>query len=162
MAYLLDPQYFGIEMSQDLDGRKDFQLLHQTVASINKLSKLLNPNDERADIHQSGEFINFTDTIRKYPEVFACVKNQSISVLTWWKAYEEQFPYLSKVATRVFSCVCSSAASERNFSSFAFVQNTLRNCLGTRTVEKCVFVYANSKELNKIDPIEEFSVSSCL
>ncbi len=37
----------------------------------------------------------------------------------------------------------SSAASERNFSTMGFIYSKLRNSLGTKTVEKLVFIKSN-------------------
>ena len=44
----------------------------------------------------------------------------------------------------------TSAASERNWSSFGFIHSKLRNRLGDNKVEKCVYLYWNIKILKQI------------
>ena len=56
------------------------------------------------------------------------------------------FPSLQQLAKQVFSMVASSAASERNFSAFAFVQTKLRNRLSEAAVEKLVYVRTNNMQ----------------
>ena len=48
---------------------------------------------------------------------------------------------------KLFTLCASSAASERNFSSFSFIHTKLRNRLSDEKVVKSVYVYANRKNL---------------
>ena len=45
--------------------------------------------------------------------------------------------------------VASSAASERNFSAFAFVHTKQRNCLSEASVEKLVYIRTNNLQFTK-------------
>ena len=63
-----------------------------------------------------------------------------MTVVEYWKAHGEQWPNLQKLALQVFSFVASSAASERNFSTFGFVHTKLRNCLSQESVDKLVYI----------------------
>ena len=56
------------------------------------------------------------------------------------------FPSLQQLAKQVFSMVATSAASERNFSTFAFVQSKLRNRLSQDAVEKLVYIRTNNMQ----------------
>ena len=47
----------------------------------------------------------------------------------------------------MFSKSASSAASERNFSTFGFIHSKHRNCLTDESVEKLVFIKTNYNAL---------------
>ena len=57
---------------------------------------------------------------------------KSKTVLQWWMADGTDWPLLHNVAKRVFSMAASSAASERNFSTFGFIHSKLQNRLGPK------------------------------
>jgi hAT family C-terminal dimerisation region len=50
---------------------------------------------------------------------------------------------MQQIALKVFSLATSSAASERNFSTFGFVHSKLRNCLTAENVKKLVYIKTN-------------------
>jgi hAT family C-terminal dimerisation region len=58
------------------------------------------------------------------------------------------WPLLQQIALKVFSLATSSAASERNFSTFGFVHSKLRECLTAEKVEKLVYVKTNLPTLS--------------
>ena len=62
----------------------------------------------------------------------------------FWTHHGDQWPQLQKLALQVFSLAASSAASERNFSTFGFMHSKLRNRLGQDAVEKLVYIKTNS------------------
>jgi hypothetical protein len=69
----------------------------------------------------------------------------------------EKFPRLHKVLLRIFSCVPSSAACERNFSGFGYLNTKLRNRLHKPKLRMLGYIYSNSRalKLNNYDPFEE-------
>ena len=58
--------------------------------------------------------------------------------VSYWTHHGDQWPLLQKLALQVFSLAASSAASERNFSTFGFIHSKLRNRLSQDAVEKLV------------------------
>ena len=81
--------------------------------------------------------------------------NKKISVFDVWNSLKE-FPSLQELAARVFTCVASSSSSERNFSTFGFIHNKLRNSLGWSTVIKLVFIKQNTRFSKKNMDGEDF------
>jgi hypothetical protein len=69
-----------------------------------------------------------------------------------------KFLTLSRLAKTLFCLVPSSAASERNFSTFSFIHNKLRNRLKSDKVEKLVYVFDNSKSLSSKDANDDDDV----
>lgn len=75
------------------------------------------------------------------------LQKKKMTVLEYWQTDGNEWPMQKDVAMRVFAMVASSAASERNFSTFGFIHSKLRNCLSPTLVEKLVYIKANMQEL---------------
>jgi hAT family C-terminal dimerisation region len=67
------------------------------------------------------------------------------------------------IAVKLFSMAASTASSERNFSTMAFVHSKLRNSLNKKTVEKLVFIKSNLPAIYDYQQVEdrESSDSEC-
>ena len=63
--------------------------------------------------------------------------------LQYWQSEGTGWPDLLKITLRIFTMPTSSAASERNFSTFGFIHSKLRNCLCPESVEKLVLIKTN-------------------
>ena len=68
--------------------------------------------------------------------------------LSFWQENETIFPHLSKLACRIFSTPCSSAAVEREFSAAGQIVNQRRANLDPTIVNGILFL--RSIENNKI------------
>ncbi len=78
--------------------------------------------------------------------------------INWWNGLQKEVPILGKLAVKFMSIPASTAASERNWSNFGFIQNIKRNRLTNKRTFKLVSIYANlhftnGQKLN--DNIEE-------
>ena len=101
---------------------KKSQLVHSFVCSI---------------LH-TREFA-FLDSFR-----FKYISKRIKSPLQFWALEGGQWPNLQPLARRLFSLIATSASSERNFSAMGFIHNKVRNRLKHATVDKIVFVRANT------------------
>jgi hypothetical protein len=54
---------------------------------------------------------------------FRMLAEKKSSVLNFWMSFGDTWPTLQALAKRVLSMVASSAASERNFSTFGFIHS---------------------------------------
>jgi hAT family C-terminal dimerisation region len=63
--------------------------------------------------------------------------------LQYWLSDGSEWPLLQKLAIKLFSLATSSAASERNFSTFGFVHSNMRNSRGPEKVKKLVYIKTN-------------------
>lgn len=71
---------------------------------------------------------------------------------SFWNVFGRlDFPALYQVAKPIIEMVCSSAASERGWSTFRFIHSRLRNKLTNDRVKKLVFVYTNCAMLDEED-----------
>ena len=84
-----------------------------------------------------------TDSFR-----FKMLKRGTKTVMNYWVSEGNDWPLLQQVALRVFSMSCSSAASERNCSTFGFIHTKLRNSLTDDRVMKLVYIKTNALQLS--------------
>lgn len=69
---------------------------------------------------------------------------QNIDSLTFWKMLFNVTP-LSKLALKILSAPCTSAATERSFSTFSWIHNKKRNRLTTERAGKLTYLSYNWK-----------------
>ena len=65
--------------------------------------------------------------------------------LDWWKKHEKMLPMLSKVAKQILGIPCSSAKSERVFSTGGIMVSKKRHRLGSKRVENLLVIKENRK-----------------
>lgn len=76
----------------------------------------------------------------------------ALSAKTYWNVIgRQQFPTLFKIAKPIVEMICSSATSERAWSTFRFIHSRLRNRLTNERVNKLVFIYTNCVLLDDVD-----------
>ena len=65
--------------------------------------------------------------------------------LDWWKAHEQSYPHLAKLAKRYLAVQATSVASERVFSTAGDVVTAQRNALDPDNVNMLIFLKKNLK-----------------
>jgi hypothetical protein len=133
VAYMLDPCFVGSGMDDDPRDqvRQFITLWHgfdKEDACVIELIKLL-----------GGE--------RDQSREARLIGHGELSDLDNWRGLY-QFPLLRKIASIVFSASCSSAAAECNFSAHKLVHSQARNRLRDETVQKLVFLFFDSKNID--------------
>lgn len=144
LGNILDPRFIGDGMAFDVQAEvEDFLFSFPLVDGTT--------NEERKEqlfkeytayrVRALSERTN--DTFR-----FKMLTKGSKTVVQYWQCDGNTWPLLQKVALQVFAMPCSSAASERNFSTFGFIHTKLRNRLSAEKVEKLVYIKTNALQLN--------------
>jgi hypothetical protein len=67
----------------------------------------------------------------------------------FWMSHGDTWPTFQVLARQILSLVASSAASERNISTFGFFHTKQRNCLSEASVEKLVYDKTNNLQFTK-------------
>ena len=145
VSYLLDPRYLGDGMERKL--RKEIEDFVYEFPN-----KDGNTNDERKK-QMAEEYTAFRVEAlnEKQQESFRFkLIGKSKTILQWWLADGTDWPLLQNLALRVFSLAASSAASERNFSTFGFVHSKLRNRLDQEKVRKLVYIKTNMTQMTDV------------
>ena len=87
-------------------------------------------------------------------EIFESVVMEELEAdgdrLEWWKEHERHLPLLSKVAKEVLGIPCSSAKSERVFSTGGFMVTKKRSSLGAARVESLLVIKENKKLVDEM------------
>ena len=138
VGYVLDPRFLGDKMSRSL--RKEiedfiFNFPGEDGKTTNERRDQLARKYTSFRIDALGE--------REQDSYRFKMIGDSKSVLQWWIVDATDWPLLRNLAIRVFSMATSSAASERNFSTFGFIHSKLRNRLSQEKVKKLVYIKTN-------------------
>jgi len=144
IGYLLDPRFTGDGLPDD--NRRD---LEDVLVSIPD-----NDSSEATEDRKMMLFDQFTkyviSSLREKNEKtirFKMLESRRKTPLQYWLSDGNSWPELQKIALRVFSMSASTAASERNFSTFGFIHSKHRNCLSDDSVRKLVFIKTNYNAL---------------
>ena len=73
--------------------------------------------------------------------------SKDVDVLAWWKGHEKVLPLLAKVAKKVLTIPCSSAKSERVFSTGGNFVTAKRNSLAPKKVEDLIIIKENKAKI---------------
>jgi Protein of unknown function (DUF 659)/hAT family C-terminal dimerisation region len=144
IGYLLDPRFIGEGLPAD-----DKRALEDKLMSI--------PADDSTAVTEERKMTLY-DQLTKYFITalreknentirYKMLENKRKTPLQYWQSDGTTWPDLQKIALRVFSMSASTAASERNFSTFGFIHSKQRNCLSEASVEKLVFIKTNYNAL---------------
>lgn len=141
IAYILDPLYMGQLMAKE-DRDVCEQFMCEKYAYVGQEFQ----NDVFLELSLYKIYINSINPLR-----LKALKDGKISMYDWWKTNIDlkKFAHLTELVYMVFTVLPSAASCERNWSSFGFIQNKLRNRLGDKRTQALVFVYVNMKELDK-------------
>lgn len=150
-----------IKIIADIKKRKLFIL-----GTVHLAAELLDPktqgcklnSDERIDalefIYELGISmgVNIMQDLSNYQsknEKFIWENSLLSEPLKWWQFLHHISP-LSKVSVRILSAPCTSAATERTFSTFSWIHNKKRNKLTTERAGKLTYLSYNWKLKNKM------------
>ena len=142
IAYLVDPRYLEDRMTRKLRNViEDF------------IFAFPNPDgttDQERREQPTWEYTSFRiDALKEREENIFRFKiiGETKPCFEWWKANDTDWSLSQDLAILVFLMAASAAASERNFSTFGFGHNKLRNRLGAEKVRKLVCMKTNSSQL---------------
>ena len=146
VTYLLDPRYLGDGMLRTL--RKEIEDF------VYKFPQKDGTTSEARMEQLAQEYTAFrVEALSERQQSTFRFKmiGKSKTVLQWWIADGTDWPLLQNLALCVFSMAASSAASERNFSTFGFIHSKLRNRLGPEKVKKLVYIKTNTLQMSDVD-----------
>jgi hypothetical protein len=149
VAYYLDPKYCGARMSQDKEDKtvkfiSDYKLYCDAVLTEEQIE----------ENRKYTEKVN--DELVSFQEYFAIKRVERADDLNYWNNFKDprkywtingpkNYPYLFKLAIRVFNFPASTASSERTFSTLNFIHSKLRNRLQNDKVNKLIYIKENAK-----------------
>lgn len=81
--------------------------------------------------------------VHKYTSIAGVVEDP----LSWWYTNQTQFPYLSKLAKIMLSCMATSAIVERFFSVAGILVTKKKAGLNPTTMQKNLFIHENYQSI---------------
>ncbi|CAH1643074.1 unnamed protein product [Spodoptera littoralis] len=132
-AYLLDPRSQGIELEEE----------HEVDAMgfIHDVSQSLN-------IDVGVDLANYRAKQGLWSRPFIWKNVAEMDPVVWWRGLCKS-KLLSRVAVRILTVPCTSAATERSFSTHAHTHSHKRNRLTTERAAKIAFISYNWNLLHK-------------
>ncbi|RLN89474.1 hypothetical protein BBJ28_00021748 [Nothophytophthora sp. Chile5] len=140
LSYLLDPRFAGAGMDA------------VTRMSVERFLAEWHGTDKVDDVLiELATFPRFVKELQETtPRQWELLMKGKLKVYDIWCGLG-RFPLLQSIALRLFRCASSSAASERNFSTHAYIHSKLRNRLAPEKVEKLVHIHFNAKNITEED-----------
>ncbi|KAL0849218.1 hypothetical protein ABMA28_013551 [Loxostege sticticalis] len=134
-AYLLDPRAQGLTLNED----EDLEAMH----FIEQMAQNLN-------IDVIVDLANYKARDGFWSKRFLWDRVEDIVPVTWWKGLCSS-KNLSKIAVRILTSPCTSAATERSFSKHGHIHSRKRNRLTAERAAKLTFISYNWDLLNKFE-----------
>jgi hypothetical protein len=131
VAFLLDPTFF-LEHYRVLP---DDMLKLEEYVCESPVSDTSGKNDMTRKLALMKELTAFQTFVRRHFTVkdlfyeWLTREEDPMGPVAYWEKFGHKWPLLQKIALNIFALVATSAASERNFSTLAFIHSKLRNRL---------------------------------
>ncbi|CAB4384791.1 unnamed protein product [Rhizophagus irregularis] len=129
VAHLLDPSFHGC---------------HLTSNSMDRISQFIQKYYSDNAVIIWTQILNYRRKTGVFANKLAWETSDNVDPITWWSGnFSDSAPEFTQVAKKVLSIPTSSAASERNWSAFAYIHDKKRNRLRAYRVFKLVYIYSN-------------------
>ncbi|CAG4953974.1 unnamed protein product [Parnassius apollo] len=132
-AYVFDPKSAGIVLNQ---------------AEETEAMELIYNLAEHCNIDCLADLAKYKAKEGLWSKPFIWKAAEKVNPILWWKGICGS-SQLSKVAPRVLTALCTSAATERSFSTQGFIHSAKRNRLTSGRAAKITFLSYNWNLLNK-------------
>jgi Protein of unknown function (DUF 659)/hAT family C-terminal dimerisation region len=124
IAYVLDPRYLGSLMTREERKAVEDELIFR---------HLLSDHDDLTREREQQlckEYLDYRTALIAMMEspgdvTYRMIKENEVSAMQFWQSFGRDWPSLQGLAKKVFSMVATTAASERNFSTFGFIHSKL-------------------------------------
>lgn len=146
-GFLLDPEY--IHMGQNSN--------EEVMNGFYKLVEKLFPGAEQ-QVLPANQLTQFRSGHGILGRPLAKAAAGTMPAYQWWLNFGASVPELQSFAVRVLSQTATYSEAEQYWSLFDFVQNKRRCSLKTSTMNKLVYIHANTRlvdRVNKVDYEEE-------
>jgi Protein of unknown function (DUF 659)/hAT family C-terminal dimerisation region len=128
-AYMLDPRF--LEESKDIE-----------ATGYNEFTAFTNKRyNQEKSVELFVELVKFRQKTSPYDNETIWMSSSNLNPFVWWQSWPNS--ELQQLAIKILLIPTSSAAAERNFSTFGFIHNKIRNRLHNDRVKKLVYIYGN-------------------
>jgi len=142
-GFLLDPEYVHMAQHSNEEVMNGFYQLVEKLFS-----------DSQQQVLLANQLTQFRSGHGIFGRPIAKAAAGTMPAYQWWLNFGASVPEMQCLAVRVLSQTASSSDAERNWSLFGFVQNKRRCRLKTATMDKLVYIHANTRLLDKINEVD--------
>ena len=142
-GFLLDPEYLGMAQNSNEEVMTGFYQLVEQIFTDTQIQVLI-----------ASQLAQFRSGHGMFGREVAKAAASSMPAYQWWQNFGASVPELQQLAVRVLSQTASSSEAERNWSLFAFMQGKKRYSLKPSTMEKMVYIHANTRLLDKVTEVD--------
>ncbi|CAB4391507.1 unnamed protein product [Rhizophagus irregularis] len=130
-AYMLDPCFLEESKNTDIEATGYREFTEFTSKRFGQEESVI----------MFTELVKFRQKNSPYDNKMIWLSSTNLSPSVWWQSWPNSS--LQQLAIKILSIPTSSAAAERNFSTFGFIYNKIRNRLQNERVKKLVYIYKN-------------------
>jgi len=142
-GFLLDPEYVHMAQHSNEEVMNGFYQLVEKLFS-----------DAQQQVLVTNQLTQFRSGHGIFGRTIAKAAAGTMPAYQWWINFGASVPELQSFAVRILSQTASSSEAERNWSLFGFVQNKRRCRLKADTLEKIVYVHANTRLIDKVNEVD--------
>ncbi|CAG8849958.1 45160_t:CDS:1, partial [Gigaspora margarita] len=136
VAYMLDPRFLEESRIHDVE-----------PIGYNAFTTYTNQKfGQEKSVELFIEIVKFRNKSSPYDNNIIWESATELTPAIWWESWPNSS--LKQLAIKILTIPTSSAAAERNFSTFGFIHNKLRNRLHNNRVKKLVYIYGNLRVHN--------------
>ncbi|GBC39217.2 zinc finger BED domain-containing protein 1-like [Rhizophagus irregularis DAOM 181602=DAOM 197198] len=130
-AYMLDPCFLEESKNTDIEATRYREFTEFTSKRFGQEESVI----------MFTELVKFRQKNSPYDNKTIWLSSTNLSPSVWWQSWPNSS--LQQLAIKILSILTSSAAAERNFSTFGFINNKICNRLQNERVKKLVYIYGN-------------------
>jgi hAT family C-terminal dimerisation region len=131
VAYMLDPRFLEESKNANVE-----------AIGYDEFTKFTSKRfGQEESVSLFIELVTFRQKNPPYDNETIWLSSANLIPSVWWQSWPNS--KLQQLAIKVLSIPTSSAAAERNFSTFGFIHSKVRNRLQNERVKKLVYVYGN-------------------
>lgn len=124
---------------------------HQDQEISNERNKCLKRyfplSDERNKVYH--EFAQFSSCSGDFASFDSIEGRYTLDARSWWVMHGSSTPFIQKIALKLLVQPTSSSCSERNWSTYSFIQSMKRNKIDPKRAEDLVYVHTNLRLLSR-------------
>ena len=142
---MTDLHWAGGMLNPTLRGWAPLHEHDQSRRILNRVFRKLAPDDETY-VRVLNQYQDFLENRGPFQDAVDPIL-QGAPPHEWWDAMGSEAKALQTIARRILAQVCSISSCERNWSTYSFVHNKVRNRLHPSRAEDLVYIYTNSRLL---------------
>ncbi|GJR08978.1 putative zinc transporter protein [Tanacetum coccineum] len=147
LAHSLNPMYYSDAWLENLERvapHKDAKISQERMKCFQRLYPNIDDYDKILN-----EYASFSLKTGPFSDIGPLSRMGTMEAKTWWANFGAQTPLLQSLAFKVLDQPTSSSCSERNWSTYSFVNSLRRNKLTPKRAEDLVFVHNNLRLLSR-------------